>query len=220
MADLKIPKKTLQDNFDLTDFQSDFLALDEQATQMKAILDTWEAFKNNGGAIGNANTTDLGGGESNTNLSMLGYIRTRGVISAKDDNFWVDGKVLPWHNDIKTLGDANNRWKDIYLSGMSKDSNGYTKLPNGMIMQWGTFRRHGAEARVFEIYPKYPIQFPNTCLTFIGTVGVEDAYTNTRQCSYYAIGNNNNSFKIRSYATGDYSETVETAYIQWMAIGY
>ena len=59
MAELKIPQKTLQDNFNLQDFKDDFNALNSEIEEnktltnseiarLKEIANTWEAFKSNG----------------------------------------------------------------------------------------------------------------------------------------------------------------------------
>ena len=62
MAELKIPQKTLQDNFNLQDFKDDFNALnseieenktltDSEISRLKEIANTWETFKASGGEI-------------------------------------------------------------------------------------------------------------------------------------------------------------------------
>ena len=62
MAELKIPQKTLQDNFNLQDFKDDFNALnseieenktltDSEISRLKEIANTWESFRDNGGVI-------------------------------------------------------------------------------------------------------------------------------------------------------------------------
>jgi hypothetical protein len=50
---------------------------------------------------------------------------------------------------------------DLNLPGISKTANGYTKLPNGMILQWGT----GAAATNYAVQTiTFPIAFPTACL--------------------------------------------------------
>lgn len=126
----------------------------------------------------------------------------------------------PFHDNEYCLGSENFRWKDMFLSGVSKSINhsGYSKLPNGLIMQWGLFIKEGDEAKTFEIFSPYPIAFPNGILSFVGTVGNADEFTNVRACDYYAEGWNH-QFHIRSYTTGENSHTVTVARVNWIAIG-
>ena len=56
----------------------------------------------------------------------------------------------------------------------SKTTNGYTYLPNGIIMQWG-FVNLGAGIQGVTI-AYFPIKFPNACLNFSGTMINDDNY--------------------------------------------
>lgn len=50
---------------------------------------------------------------------------------------------------------------DLNLPGISKTANGYTKLPNGMILQWGASASIGGDTSVSVTFP---IAFPTACL--------------------------------------------------------
>lgn len=39
--------------------------------------------------------------------------------------------------NTNVVNNADKPWQDIFLSGVSKNINGYNKLPNGMLIQWG-----------------------------------------------------------------------------------
>jgi len=47
----------------------------------------------------------------------------------------------------------------------SKDKDGYTKLPNGIIIQWG----EGLSTIDGEEFFNFPIEFPNSCLSIVTT---------------------------------------------------
>ena len=54
---------------------------------------------------------------------------------------------------------------DLWLSGCSRDTNGYTKLPNGMIMQWGLIKTTlTSDGQNITGTITLPIQFPNASL--------------------------------------------------------
>lgn len=60
------------------------------------------------------------------------------------------------------LGSPSIPWDDIYLKGSSKATNGYTKLPNGFILQWGV--NAGLQTGWGT---SFPIAFPTACVTII-----------------------------------------------------
>jgi hypothetical protein len=81
-------------------------------------------------------------------------------------------------------------------------TNGYQKLPNGFILQWGTNSMSGVPA----INPSFPIAFPNVCLTF-----VVSSTTNNVPVQGFII--NTSQFSITQS-----SSAAVTA--SWIAIGY
>ena len=58
--------------------------------------------------------------------------------------------------------------KELYTSGSSKTQNGYQKLPNGVILQWGTidYNSNPGEIAVDVVFPS---GFPTSCLNVTAT---------------------------------------------------
>ena len=236
MAELKIPQKTLQDNFNLQDFKDDFNALnseieenktltDSEISKLKEIANTWETFKNTGGTIGG-------------NIAVNGYVKSK-------ENFYSTGtndvglmsdtsgvkyssvsKILyPTLTDEITLGNSSLRWKDIYLNGINKNANGYTKLPNGLIMQWGKFTINlsgGGDNSSKITNCTFPIRFVNDvvnqgaiCTYNLSSKGI--SWTSAINCS--AMVNSLSEITIESRAIN--SSTPNNNFeIRWFAIGY
>jgi len=112
------------------------------------------------------------------------------------------------------LGSPSVPWDDIYLSGSSKATNGYTKLPNGLILQWGindiTVPKGGANAALFSL----PISFTQNYGLFgiaqasLNVSGGNAAYTDAITCvctvtdkSQVRIGVSDNGNKLPSSLT-------------------
>ena len=104
-----------------------------------------------------------------------------------------------------SLGRPNARWKDLYVGESSLSANGFTALPNGMLMQWGTITVAPNTATAVT----FPKAFTNKCvnvqLTFAGPSGIAPAPAfntlDTKGC------------KIIHQAGGN-------ATIYWMVLGY
>ena len=154
---------------------------DAEIAQIREVLNTWTSFKNNGGKINGdieieKHLANLKIGDSfniktydqNTELSsdwcksILLRIRTNATDSASyvrlnRANYAGNGNI--------SLGEESTPWTDIYLNGVSKSDNGYTKLPNGLIMQWATSNLPPTDET--SIY--LPISFPNEILSMYAT---------------------------------------------------
>lgn len=85
---------------------------------------------------------------------------------------------------------------------ISKSANGYTKLPNGLIIQWGKIKGWNGG----QIWVSFPITFPTLTLSVVITSMGSSAANNSVQ-SYLATGFNMNS-----------SENNQDTF--WIAIGY
>ena len=205
MAELKIPQKTLQDNFNLQDFKDDFNALNSEIeenktltnseiSRLKEIANTWEAFKNNGGVI-------------NGDVDFSTGLNARRVSLKNDQNDFFSFITL---NDT-TIGIKFNdsilqtldRFGEFYIGGYSKEPNGYTKLPNGLIMQWG---RSTIQDDKWGVQAHYPINFPNACLNVMAVPHSDGTSPNISVTDF-----TNTWVKIRG--SGGF-------YCMWMAIGY
>lgn len=155
--------------------------------------------------------------DNNTNglLFMLGT----GSGDAYNDNYLRPLKM--GYAQKNNIGSANVPWDDIFLRGVSNATNGYTKLPNGLIIQWGRIIRTGADAKTWELYPTFPIAFPNACWTVIGEVSSQDSNTNARLTASYVVPLTKVQFKTRGGSIGlPYDSTIATTEIDWVAIGY
>lgn len=158
MAELKIPQKTLQDNFNLQDFKDDFNALnseieenktltDSEISRLKEIANTWETFKASGGEIsGNLLAIQLATKSPSNNYRWAEETHDTGykIISSNTNpstGDWREEFIMAYDGfapkNNKVLGTSENPWNDIFINGVSKSHNGYTKLPNGLILQWG-----------------------------------------------------------------------------------
>lgn len=134
--------------------------------------------------------------------------------------FAVEKASKDFFNKGGTIGGEVIFKKDIWLSGFSKTTNGYTKLPNGLILQWGRIVRTGDSAKAWEIFLVFPIEFPTACWTVVGNVSSQDTHTNARIAAGYVIPYTKKQFKTRGGGIGlPYENTVATTEINWFAIG-
>ena len=130
----------------------------------------------------------------------------RGVIHLIEDN----GKERMWwfeHNgDFSSAGDVRSSGGKSLNESVSIDDfsqnlsgNGWCKLPNGLIMQWGI--SNGG-------WVNFPIAFPHQCFSVIGTPNGGGNYEN------YIIFNISNT---RFFHKGKYDSDANNA--KWIAIG-
>lgn len=77
------------------------------------------------------------------------------------------------------LGGASYKWKDLWLGSYNKASNGYTKLPNGLIIQWGTVT---LPASVGSNTFSLPLTFPTTNLSAQVTVLDQSNVSSSSAC--------------------------------------
>jgi cytoskeletal protein CcmA (bactofilin family) len=97
-----------------------------------------------------------------------------------------------------------------HSSSYSLSSNGYTKLPNGLIMQWGS----STSISTGETTVNFPIPFPNQCYSITST----PIDGNGSNPYFPSTGNRNlSSFNYSVYNT---SATRVIQVIYWQAIGY
>lgn len=99
--------------------------------------------------------------------------------------------------------------EDVFIGGVSKARDGYVKLSNGMILQWGSII--GTSTTTGTV--NYPIAFPNSVFQVMGTINRGDAVTHT--CNINSTMANNKSFTW-------YSDKAINAGIalMWIAIGH
>ena len=85
-----------------------------------------------------------------------GVNNKNGQVVLKENEFVVENGLVVSGNGVLN---------DVYLKGVSKSDNGYTKLPNGLIMQWATSNLPPTDET--SIY--LPISFPNKILSMYAT---------------------------------------------------
>ena len=133
---------------------------------------------------------------------------------AKADLSTTDDNVIL--NKLKNVDGAGSGLDADLLRGLpadftcSKSQNGYTKLPNGLIIQWGNDFFNGSDGDNATIIT-LPISFPNAFLQIVATdVGL----------GTHPVGispNDNNSFKVWGRdLDNNYADTA----FRWIAIGY
>lgn len=111
---------------DITVINFNWDTIDTKLKEALTKADDWSAFKTKGGTVNGP--MRIGG----TNALTLYQLKS---ISS-GDAIWADD-LYPNTRGGNTLGNSEWTWKDIFLSGLSKSTNGYTKLPNGLLLQWG-----------------------------------------------------------------------------------
>ena len=219
---------------------------DSEISKLKEIANTWEVFKNNGGDIGGAINFPFGATidnitkpitisgntmyyrenvTNNSGFSHLsrfeddslgGKVNQNGIEFRKNYGE-TSGSFRPMVDNALDLGSSNYKWKDIYLNGMNKNANGYTKLPNGLIMQWGyhhfldKVNEGGFESTYSVRTPvSFPIAFPNKILSFSSTSERVAVFS-----SFSDVTNSSCTLFATSMANANIS-----ARIRWIAIGY
>lgn len=189
--------------------------LDKNDTQ----LVEWAKFKTSGGIIDKilVGTTPTNASSDRVVSKNQGLIIGR-VDSVNSDNY-INGIQFLKNETNKgfmpvtpeeTVGFASFPFKDIFLNGINKGNNGFTKLPNGMILQWGRV----AQVSVSEpsVQFTFPLAFPVTLLGIVGTgiaVNPNDNFWMRGATDYktYCIFRKNNTAQIIDE-------------FHWIAIGY
>jgi len=82
-----------------------------------------------------------------------------------------------------------------------KNSNGYVKLPGGIIIQWGT--------EITDTTVNFPIEFPNACINVQATQRTHNTHEDN------IVANNYTTTSFYLYTGSGYDQ-----YCSWFAIGY
>lgn len=96
----------------------------------------------------------------------------------------------------------------------SLGTNGYTRLPNGMFIQWGEYT--ASMAHTIQYTATFPIAFPTACLQVIGYAGQT---TSTGVTAVYCpeISHNATSY---TFQYGTINGATYTTTVHYIAIGY
>lgn len=113
---------------------------------------------------------------------------------------------------------SNNAWSEwktvVFDSNFTQDFDqaGYTKLPNGFIVQWGAIN---IPANTTYVDVRYPIAFP----TLSRSVVCQNAYSNNKFINYAVSSVGQTHFRLMPFisTTGNVPTVVSTGY--WLAIG-
>ncbi|ULJ60776.1 gp53-like domain-containing protein [Wielerella bovis] len=107
---------------------------------------------------------------------ILGYQNDCSQIIAAGGNLWVRGsdanpisKPEDWSEWKRILDEKNGVLKSDFAH--SRASNGYQKLPSGLILQWGRVSIKNDSY----IATTFPIAFPNTCFNVQTTIDIPRA---------------------------------------------
>lgn len=175
-------------------------------------------FLNNGGTLMNTlNFTNISANEDKISTTKpwlsIGYDTTKGIIMESNT-------IRPYSSLANTisLGIGIVPFKDIAIGTPSIADVGYTKLPNGILLQWGTssllatnYTSDGLSYKTGTIY--FPVAFPNKCFRVI-------ASTNNR--AWTVAPNGTPGLSSCSMEGGCIANTPHTTAItvHWIAVGY
>lgn len=145
-------------------------------------------------------TTATGGTETRPrNVSVLYCIKAYSSVANYTSSVNIAGLI----SDYSTLNSAAVKYADFGGSNTSISTNGFQKLPNGLIFQWGTFNPTSGSLTA----SSFPMAFPAFCMQAVGScqnIGTAIA------CTFSF-----NSTQIKCFQSSGATQTVS-----WMAIGY
>lgn len=109
---------------------------------------------------------------------------------------------------------------------VSKQRNGYTKLPNGLIIQWGKLGKYPPGAAKIKEVLNFPIAFPNMCLSIASHINDnaidDDAHATDAEQNRNVYAKTNDITKVSFICT--MHTPIDTAGLGWefcwIAIGY
>jgi hypothetical protein len=120
-----------------------------------------------------------------------------------------NGQVLTFNGSTSTWGASS-----LSATGfsVSLSSNGYQKLPSGLITQWGVLSSVSLDQTWYLV--NLPLQFPNRIFNVLATIEYTDAVVNS--IGTVIKGLSTTGF----YVMGDNGTASTTGNIYWQAIGY
>ena len=189
----------------------------------RKLIQAWETFKASGGDIGGAITAlGLNGPSSCAYAFGNGNLQLKNG-EARIDFIAGDGskppRLEPLTGGDYDLGDPAYYYKDVWVGPYSKNSNGYNKLTNGMIYQWGQVDVTMSQANNGAITVTFPTAFTTSIRSF-GAIcsgnsfgwGNSDIIVGNAGCS-------NNDIRW-SCSTRNGSNVNGKAQVTWWALGY
>jgi len=160
-----------------------------------------------------------------------GYPTRFGELLTMKHDIEVTQLLLGWSETDKTPAplyvrnkrdvgaDAFSDWSQIYTSHFSGftqslTANGWTKLPNGLILQWGISSSLGGDANATL---NFPISFPNACLRAYASIS--NAHTGGDDIFSRVISYTQTQIVVRAEGTYNANQS-GTRYVEYFAIGY
>lgn len=240
----KLKKPELTDSPpDITVMNPNWDLVDEKLFE---VIQAWENFKAIGGEISGdievyknssevarikASRNDINGIKhsvsigvgSNGQLLLTTHTPTKEdhlVFDTTTDN--VGSCFRPITDNSASLGSNTFHWKDIFAGAFSKNNNGYTKLTNGVILQWGvvnTVLSTNGETVSGNI--TLPVAFPTRCAISIGRPSFVDGGSFKASLYNGAISpasSNTLGYYFCRHVNGP--TIAEPVIINWVAIGY
>ena len=116
---------------------------------------------------------------------------------------------------------TSKKLKALFANGLNTATNGYQKLPGGLIIQWGWSAippiQNGIGSSVEQVV-NFPITFPNICLS-VNFTGTTDSGDDGIEALHGVLLREKNKVIIRSYrVVGSYNSVPGSTC--WIAIGY
>lgn len=133
-------------------------------------------------------------------------------------------EIIPFVNNSTSLGKQGESFRDIFIGDSSISENGYTKLTNGLILQWGaTTVTLSNSSKIVEKAQALPIQFPNEAL-----VAFANAERNIDTANYGYLNNvcanafisDAKNLVIIAKNVGSLDTYTVNFKVNWLVIGY
>lgn len=116
-----------------------------------------------------------------------------------------------------SLGYDTNAWKEAWIGSYLNASNGYTTLPNGFILQWGTYEDTSLNVSTY-YNTTFPITFPTTLLNSFISAYAWDNNSNVILTTARSTGSSNSYLQVRANSASN--STIVKWGFRWVAIGY
>ena len=142
------------------------------------------------------------------NLTQLATESLAGIIKIS-----TTAQVIAGTDDTTAV--SPRKLKELYAAGSSKTQNGYQKLPNGVILQWGTidYNSNPGEIAVDVVFPSV---FPTSCLNVTATR--KTLANNTGDGAVGIVSYSSGSVKFQLNTWSDSTSGLRG--LTWFAIGY
>lgn len=229
-TDWKLDDEVLPNDLNL--LGHNFEITKETLVELNTLIQTWVEFKKNGGTINehliiNTEKTE----NAHTKYAAVGRFTKRKHYTMQlndENNVEVSALIQsldsfapnPKYKNLISLGLLGSTFKDLWLGSFSRQPNGYTKLPNGLFLQWGEIYKSGSEAKQNDVFMQLPIAFETHCLTGGATHWVVDIHSNPRAIAMNFLPELS-SIRARWSSSGlPHADTIHTTKIFWWVIGY